>query len=93
MASGHVVEAKEKLDQAANLIRRSGAKSTRLDSLYGRLYQQMAAHIQDPNAKRKLLEQEVKAYRHLETTGIGPDVQRAKDRLAELADEIKQLGP
>jgi hypothetical protein len=93
IASGHLSEAKQKLDQAANLIYRSGAKSTKLDSLYGRLYQQMAAHTQDPGAKRKLLEQEVNAYHHLAKTGTGPDVQHAKDRLTELEDEIKQLGP
>jgi HEAT repeat protein len=93
IASGHFLEAKQKLDQAANLIRRSGAKSTRLDSLYGRLYQQLAARIQDPVAKRRLLEQAVNAYRHLAKIGTGPDAQRAKDRMTELADEIKQLGP
>jgi hypothetical protein len=93
IASGNFVEAKQKLDQAAKAIRRSGARSSSLDALYGRLYQQMAARIRDPDARRKLLEQEVNAYRHLAKTGSGPEVQRANDRLAELADEIKQLGP
>ncbi|HEX3481362.1 MAG TPA: HEAT repeat domain-containing protein, partial [Kofleriaceae bacterium] len=93
IASGNFVEAKQKLDQAAKAIRRSGARNSSLDSLYGRLYQQMAARTQDPDAKRKLLEQEVNAYRRLAKTGSGPEVQRANDRLAELADEIKQLEP
>jgi hypothetical protein len=31
--------------------------------------------------------------RHLAKIGTGPDAQRAKDRMTELADEIKQLGP
>jgi len=93
IAAGNFAEAKQKLDQAATLIRRSGARSNNLDLLYGRLYQQMAARIQDPGARRKLLEQEVNAYRHLAKTGTRTDVQLANDRLAELADEIKQLGP
>jgi hypothetical protein len=53
----------------------------------------MASRVRDPEARRKLLEQEVSAYRRLAKTGTGPDVQLANDHLAELADEIKQLGP
>jgi hypothetical protein len=93
IASGDFLEAKQKLDQAAKAIQRSGAKSTSIDLLYGRLYQQMAARTRDPVGRRKLIEQEVNAYRHLAKIGTGPDVQRANDRLAELADEIKKLGP
>jgi coproporphyrinogen III oxidase-like Fe-S oxidoreductase len=93
ITSGDFVEAKQKLDRAARSIHRSGAKNTSIDLLYGRLYQQMAARIRDPAAKRKLLEQEAIAYRHLAKTGTGPDVQRATDRLAELTDAIKKPGP
>jgi len=93
IASGDFLEAKQKLDQAAKVIHRSGATSTSIDLLYGRLYQQMAARTRDPVARRKLLEQEVNAYYRIAKTGTGPDVQRANDRLIELADEIKKLGP
>lgn len=93
IASGDFVEAKQKLDQAAKTLQRSGARTTSVDLLYGRLYQQMAARVRDPAAKRTLLEQEMNAYRRIAKTGTGPDVQRANDRLAEIADEIKKLGP
>jgi hypothetical protein len=52
----------------------------------------MAGRTQDPAARRKLLQQAEEAYRRFAETGAGPRVQRANDRLAEIADELKELG-
>jgi hypothetical protein len=52
----------------------------------------MAARTQAPTAKLKLLQQAGEAYRRFANIGAGPRVQRANDRLTEIADEIKELG-
>jgi hypothetical protein len=93
IAANDFSEAKHKLDQAARLLRKSGAKNAGLDALYARLYERIAAHTRDPAAKRKLLQQEQLSYRHLAKIGVGPEVQRANERLAEIAEELKELGP
>ncbi|HEX2689367.1 MAG TPA: HEAT repeat domain-containing protein [Kofleriaceae bacterium] len=92
IAAGDFADARRNLDRATKLVRASGTKNASLDDAYARLYDQMAARTQDPAAKRKLLQQAEEAYRRFAKTGAGPRVQRANDRLAEIADELKELG-
>jgi HEAT repeat protein len=93
IASGDFTGARQNLDKAARQIHASGAKNASLDYSYAQLYDKTAARTQAPAAKRKLLQQAGEAYRRFANTGAGPRVQRANDRLMEIADEIKELGP
>ena len=52
----------------------------------------MAARSQNPAAKQQLLQQAKDAYGRFVKTGAGPRVQRANDRLTEIADDLKELG-
>jgi serine/threonine-protein kinase len=92
VAAGNLPEAKHKLDRAAKQIHRAGARNATLDYLYAQLYDQSARRSQDPEAKRKLLVQARDAYRRFAKSGAGPDVQRANERQAELAEDLKALG-
>lgn len=91
--TGDFPTAKANLDRAAKRLRDAGARTTRLDDPYAQLYDKMAEHTRDPTGKRKLLLQAQAAYQRFARTGAGPRVQRAKDRLTEIADELKELGP
>jgi hypothetical protein len=93
IASGALPSARQNLNKAAKLLPKAGAKRVILDDLSAQLYDKMAARAQDPAAKRKLLKQAEEAYGRVERTGAGPLVRRAKDRRAEIAEEIKELGP
>jgi hypothetical protein len=93
IASGDFAGARQNLDKAARQIHASGAKNASLDYSYAQLYDKTAARTQAPAAKRKLLLQAGEAYRRFANTGAGPRVQRANDRLTEIADELKELGP
>ena len=93
IASGDFAGARQNLDKAARQIHASGAKNPSLDYSYAQLYDKMAARTQAQAAKLKLLQQAGEAYRRFAHTGAGPRVQRANDRLMEIADEIKELGP
>src|SRR5262249_21326238 len=89
IAAGDFVEVRKNLDKAAKRLRTSGAKNASIDFVYAQLYDQMAGHIQEPAGKRKLLQQVEDAYRRFAKAGTGSRVQRANDRLTEIADEIK----
>jgi hypothetical protein len=91
-AAGNFADAQQNLDKAARLLHKSGTRNASLDEAYGRLYDQMARRARDPAAKLKLLQQAQDAYRKFVKTGQGPLVQRASDRLNEIADELKELG-
>jgi uncharacterized phage infection (PIP) family protein YhgE len=93
IAAGHFTEARSNLDKAAKRVRESGSKNPSLEYSYAQLHDKMSAHTQDPAAKRKLLLQAKDAYQRFAKTGTGPRVQRANDRLTEIADELKELGP
>ncbi|HEY0986009.1 MAG TPA: hypothetical protein VGD80_03115, partial [Kofleriaceae bacterium] len=92
-AAGNFGEAQKYLDKAAHGLRKTGARSPSLDYAYAVLYDKMAGRAQDPAARLKLWQQAQDAYRKFARTGAGPRVQRANDRLTEIADEIKELGP
>ncbi|HEX3764670.1 MAG TPA: HEAT repeat domain-containing protein, partial [Kofleriaceae bacterium] len=92
IASGNLAEARHKLDTAAQLLHKSGTRRPGLDQSYGQLYDGMARRAGDPATRRKLLEQAEDAYRRFVAAGTGPLVQRASDRLAEIAEELKELG-
>ncbi|TMQ11267.1 MAG: hypothetical protein E6J91_23760 [Deltaproteobacteria bacterium] len=92
-AVGNFTDARANLDKAARRLRDAGARSASLDYSYAQLYDKMSTRTSDPAAKRKLLQQAADAYRRFTSTGTGPRVRRASDRLAEIADEIKELGP
>lgn len=91
-AAGDFTEAKADLDRAAKRVHEARTTNASLDYSYAQLYDKMSAHTQAPAARRKLLQQAEAAYRRFAGTGTGPRVQRAKDRLSEIADEIKELG-
>jgi eukaryotic-like serine/threonine-protein kinase len=92
IATGDFADARQNLGKAARLIQQSGARRAGLDYSYAQLFDKMAARAQDRAAKRKLLQQAEEAYRRFAKSGTGPRVQRATDRAAELADELKELG-
>jgi len=92
IAAGNFGDAKQNLDKAAKLNRAAGTKHAGLDYSYAQLYDKMAARTKDPAAKLKLFQQAQQAYERFARTGAGSRVQRATDRAAELADEIKELG-
>ncbi|HXT51748.1 MAG TPA: HEAT repeat domain-containing protein, partial [Thermoanaerobaculia bacterium] len=91
--AGNFIGAQNSLDKATSLLRKSGAKDTSLDFLYGRLHDKMAETSRNPADKRQLLQQAADAYRRFVKTGTGRNAQTANERLAEIADELKQLGP
>jgi len=91
--AGKLTDAQDSLDKATKLLRKSGAKSVSLDFLYGRLYDKMAETSHHPADKHQLLQQAEAAYRRFAKTGTGRNAQTANERLAEIADELKQLGP
>jgi serine/threonine-protein kinase len=93
IAGGAFTEAQKNLDSAAKRVREAGSKNANLDYLYAQLHDKMSVRTQDPAARRKLLQQAADSYRRFATTGTGPRVQRASERAAEIADEIKDLGP
>jgi hypothetical protein len=92
IAASNYAAAKQKLDTAAALIRKSGSKNVVIEDSYARLYDGMASHTGDAAAKLKLLRQAMDAYRRFAKGGSGPRVQRANDRATEIVDEIKELG-
>jgi serine/threonine-protein kinase len=92
IAAGNYGAAKQSLDTAAALIRKSGSKNVVIDESWARLYDGMASHTGDAAAKLKLLRQAMDAYRRFAKGGSGPRVQRANDRATEIVDEIKELG-
>jgi hypothetical protein len=91
IVSGDFADAQQKLDKAAKLIHKSGAKNADLDYSYAQLYDKKAGRTTDPAAKRKLLQQAGVAYQRFAKAGAGPRVLRANDRLTEITDEIKEL--
>jgi serine/threonine-protein kinase len=93
IAAGSFADARQNLDKAAKLSRKAGGRTASLDYSYAQLYDKMAARTQDPAAKRKLLQHAKDAYGRFVKTGAGARVQRANDRLTEIADDIKELGP
>jgi HEAT repeat protein len=92
-ATGNFAAAKYHLDKAAKQLRESATKDASLDHSYAQLYDRMATREADPAVKRKLLQQAVDAYQRFAAAGTGTRVQRARDRRAELAEELKQLSP
>jgi hypothetical protein len=93
IASGNLGEAQRNLDKAAHLIRNGAPKVPGLDYSYGQLWDKVAARTPDKAQKAKLLQKAVQAYTKFAKTGTGSRVQRANARAAELAEEIKELGP
>lgn len=92
IATASYSDAKHDLDKAGQLFKASGKRNASIDYSYGQLYDKMARREKDPDAKRKLLERAKQSYETFASGGSGPRVQRATDRAAEIADEIKQLG-
>jgi len=92
IAAGDLPEARKNLDKAAKRLHASAAKNASIDFDYAQLYDQMAEHTQDPAGKRKLLQQAKEAYQRSTKTATGTRVQRATERLTEIADEINGLG-
>jgi hypothetical protein len=90
--TGDFTTAKTNLDRAAKRLRDAGGRTASLQYRYAQLYDKMAEHARDPAAKRKLLLQAQASYQQFVRAGTGPLVPRAKDRLAEIADELKELG-
>jgi HEAT repeat protein/predicted Ser/Thr protein kinase len=92
IATGDLADARQSLEKAARLIQKTGRKAPGLDYSYAQLYDKMAARAQDPASKLKLLRQAQDAYQRFAKSGVGPRVQLAKARAAELTDDIKELG-
>jgi HEAT repeat protein len=92
IATGNFAEAKRDLDKAAQAYKTTGAKNAGIEYSYGQLYDKLAAREKDPQAKRRYLELAQQAYQSFARTGAGSRVQRAADRAAEIADDIKELG-
>jgi serine/threonine-protein kinase len=92
MIGNNLAEAEEQLDKAAKLLRAKQASSVELDYLYVELYVSMGDYAQEPDAKRKHLQQAKEAFARLEAAGAGSQqVQDASAQVAELADEIEKL--
>ncbi|HWO26062.1 MAG TPA: HEAT repeat domain-containing protein [Kofleriaceae bacterium] len=92
MIGNNLTEAAEYLDKAAKLLRAQKASSAEVDYLYVDLYVSMADNVQDPDRKRKLLEQAQGALQRLGAAGGSP--QQMKDataQVAELAAEVEKL--
>ena len=87
IATGNYGEAKHDLDRAA----KGGAKAGSLDYSYAQLYDKQAAREKDAGAKLALLTKAKAAYESFAKVGSGTRVQRATDRAAEIAEEIKDL--
>ncbi len=93
IATGDLADAQKNLDKAARMLRALGERNAGLDYSYAQLYDKKAARTQDRAEKRKLLQQAADAYQRFAKNGTGPRVQRARGRAAELAAELKALGP
>jgi eukaryotic-like serine/threonine-protein kinase len=93
IAGGKLAEARQNLERAEKQLRRSGAKNARLHYSYGRLHEQMALRARDTAEKLKHWRLAAEAYQRFASSGTGPRVRLANERLAEIADEIKQLQP
>ena len=90
IATGDLLDAKQRLDRAASLPRASKTKQPGLDYGYAQLYDRMSARTQDPEAQLKLLEQAVEAYQRFLKSGTGPQIALANERIAEISDELKE---
>ncbi|HMG55959.1 MAG TPA: HEAT repeat domain-containing protein [Kofleriaceae bacterium] len=91
IAAGNFADARINLDRAGKLMRGAG-RSASLDYSYAQLYDRQAARTRDLDIKRKLLLQARESFQRFATGGTGPRVQRARDRLTEIAEELKELG-
>jgi hypothetical protein len=87
IATGNFGDARRDLDRA-----KAHGGTAGLDYSYAQLYDKEAAREKDPAAKLKLLQQAKASYEVFAKTGTGTRAQRATDRAAELADEIKEAG-
>jgi HEAT repeat protein len=92
MLGNNLAEAEESLDKAAKQLRRSGESSAELDHLYVDLFVAMSDHAQELADKRRHLQRAKVAFARLERSGAEQQVQDADAQLAELAEEIEQLG-
>ncbi|HWO26063.1 MAG TPA: HEAT repeat domain-containing protein [Kofleriaceae bacterium] len=93
IATGRFAEAKQSLEKAAKLLARQGGRSASIDYSYAQLYDKMATRTKDPAGRRQLLQQAADAYQQFAKTGTGSRVRRARARAAEIADDLKELGP
>ncbi|MCW5809026.1 MAG: hypothetical protein KIT31_42125, partial [Deltaproteobacteria bacterium] len=91
IATGNFADAKRDLDRAAHVLKASGARIPGIDYSYAQLHDKMAARTADPVAKRRLLEQAKSSYEAFARHGTGSRVQRATDRAAEIADDLREL--
>jgi HEAT repeat protein len=91
IATGNFADAKRDLDRAARMYKATGAKNAGIDYSYGQLYDKLASHEQDPQAKRRYLELAQQSYQTFARTGAGSRVQRATDRATEIADDLAEL--
>jgi hypothetical protein len=92
MLGNNLAEVEESLDKAARQLRKSGENSAELDHLYVDLFVAMSDHAQELADKRKHLQRAKVAFARLEKSGAEQQVQDADAQLAELAEEIAQLG-
>ncbi len=88
IATGDLRSARHDLEKAQ---KGTGAKAAGIDFSYAQLSDKLAAREKDPAQKKKLLEQAKGSYEAFAKSGTGGRVQRATDRAAELADDIKEL--
>ncbi|HEY0479914.1 MAG TPA: hypothetical protein VGD37_20485 [Kofleriaceae bacterium] len=93
IATGNFTDAKIHLDKAARRVRDAHGRSASLDYSYAQLYDKMSTHAADPAARRKLLQQAGEAFQRFVKTGTGARVRYATARRAEIAEELKELGP
>lgn len=89
IATGDLRSARHDLEKAQ---KGTGAKAAGIDFSYAQLFDKLAAREKEPTQKKKLLEQAKSSYEAFAKSGTGGRVQRATDRAAELADDIKELG-
>jgi len=90
IASGNFADAKQNLDKAAQLVRKSGGRNASLEYMYGSLYDQMAGRARDAAEKHRLRQQSKDAYRRFVKLGTGSRVKLVNDRLTEMDEEDKE---
>jgi serine/threonine protein kinase len=93
VATGDLADARQILEQTARLLARTGARCPNLDYSYAQLYDKQAARTDEPAARLELMQQAAAAYLKFARSGVGPRVQRARARAAELAEELQDLAP
>ncbi|HUQ04727.1 MAG TPA: HEAT repeat domain-containing protein [Kofleriaceae bacterium] len=91
IASGKLSDAKRDLDKAAAQAAASGESYPAIKWSYGRLYESMAKREKDVADKVRLLKKAKQGYDDFARSGSGSKVARAKERSAELAEEITEL--